>query len=139
MSETTPQKIVAGMLAIRFGPKLFDEKALMADVEKYFSNEAGAVINALKFNGFNIAAMEGEIIRLRVQEETLRQQRDALAEAATKFLESIEWDEDGATFHPDPGCIKCTEGVTPNHLKTGLCGYHALKSALNSMEADNEV
>ena len=69
--------------------------------------------------------------------QTLRQQRDALAEAATKFLESIEWDEDGATFHPDPGCIKCTEGVTPNHLKTGLCGYHALKSALNSMEADN--
>jgi len=51
-------------------------------------------------------------------------------EDGTAFLNSIEWDENGPTFHSDPGCIQCTSGATPNIYNTGPCPYHRFDAAL---------
>lgn len=42
----------------------------------------------------------------------------------------IDWENPGEAFAPDGGCIECTHGVTPNHLNTGLCPYHAMEKAV---------
>ena len=31
---------------------------------------------------------------------------------------------------PDPGCLECTAGATPNRLNTGPCAYHRAEAAI---------
>lgn len=50
-------------------------------------------------------------------------------QAALKKCVAIIEDIDEA-MPMDAGCIQCTAGTVPNHLNTGLCGYHAAKGLL---------
>jgi hypothetical protein len=57
---------------------------------------------------------------------TLTVELGAMREALTKCVRQFEdLDEHMPT---DAGCIECTAGTVPNHLNTGLCGYHAAKA-----------
>lgn len=71
----------------------------------------------------------------RVRE--LEAERDA-AQARVKVLEEalgnllLKYDPEnpGAAFEPEPSCLECTSGATPNKYNTGLCAHHRAREAL---------
>lgn len=55
-------------------------------------------------------------------------------QALQKCIQSFE--DLGEDMPVYAGCLHCTAGTTPNHLNTGLCGYHAAQAALSMLGCD---
>lgn len=47
------------------------------------------------------------------------------------------YDEESSAIHiyPDPGCLICTAGTTPDRLQTGTCAFHQLRQIAATEEA----
>lgn len=55
---------------------------------------------------------------------------DALIAALNGLLFNYDPEACAIPVEPDPGCIECTSGVTPNDMNTGPCSLHRAYTAL---------
>ena len=74
-------------------------------------------------------AMSVAAAQIRSQDRRIAKLEAALARMV-KEREECQADSEGHYPLPDCGCLECTVGTVPNHLNTGLCGYHAAKDLL---------
>ncbi len=55
-----------------------------------------------------------------------------LVKLLKKYDEDLE--DPGRAFGADPGCLRCTDGVTPNKYNTGPCPYHQALDLIKEVE-----
>ena len=67
-----------------------------------------------------------EILSLRTR---VHQLESALSRMVSEHDETVS-NTEGRYPTADSGCIACTLGTVPNHLNTGLCGYHRARELL---------
>lgn len=48
-------------------------------------------------------------------------------EALQELLGAYDPEQNAILCEPDPGCLQCTAGTTPNNRNTGLCPRHQLE------------
>lgn len=71
-----------------------------------------------------------EVERLKAERDAARECAKNVGEALSGVLNKIDWENPGAAFEPDSGCLQCTSGTTPNKHNTGPCAYHKATTAL---------
>ncbi len=59
----------------------------------------------------------------------VHQLESALSRMVSEHDETVS-NTEGRYPTADSGCIACTLGTVPNHLNTGLCGYHRARELL---------
>ncbi len=60
-----------------------------------------------------------------------------LYEALTELLHDYDPEDAVIRVEPDPGCILCTKGVTPNDKNTGLCSFHKAEKAMKQARGES--
>jgi hypothetical protein len=66
------------------------------------------------------------------------EQIEALCDALEAILNKVDYENPGAAFEPDSGCLECTSGVTPNRFNTGLCAHHRAIAALSQARGEDQ-
>lgn len=51
------------------------------------------------------------------------------------IIDEVRDDTDGRWPLPEPGCIDCTQGATPDRSNTGPCVYHRARRMLRDLAA----
>lgn len=51
--------------------------------------------------------------------------------ALKELFKGFDGETNRINVYPDPGCLLCTAGTTPNRLNTGTCAFHRLAKFAN--------
>lgn len=102
-------------------PETPDERIkLIADYTKNDAADIKRFIGAAEACGFIF-------MRRDIHDEALR--------IIDGFLANYDPESAAILVEPNPGCLECTAGTTPNHLNTGLCTYHQARAFIEKWGA----
>lgn len=62
----------------------------------------------------------------------LKTSHDALLKALEGLMENYDPERGVIDVDPEPSCIECTAGTTPNHLNKGPCEYPKALAAVKA-------
>ena len=60
----------------------------------------------------------------RVRVARLHSKAEEMYETLADLLDDYDEERQAIAVEPDPGCIDCTVGTTPDDRNTGLCAFH---------------
>lgn len=120
LTKTHVQEVSNGQHIARCSPD--NVRAIAA----YVDHLQSALKESIRLQG----EYASEVERLKAERDAARECAKNVGEALSGVLNKIDWENPGAAFEPDSGCLQCTSGTTPNKHNTGPCAYHKATTAL---------